>query len=109
MMICDKLFGQNPNLNVSSPLEKFDQPNIESSELLEAYGHHMYQSMIGPNYLTDTIGRQDTSTAKMTISSFRIIHRTRYVEKLKRIYGYLSKKRHSALESDLNILTNLIY
>jgi hypothetical protein len=47
IMNYERMFGQQPKQNVSSPLEKGDHPEIDSSDLLDAKGIQMYQSMIG--------------------------------------------------------------
>ena len=41
------LFGSKPSQSVSSPLEKGDHPELDTSELLDAKGIQMYQSLIG--------------------------------------------------------------
>jgi hypothetical protein len=47
MMNCEQMFGQQPKQNVSSPLEKGDHPETNSSNLLDTKGIQFYQSMIG--------------------------------------------------------------
>ena len=44
-----------------------------------------------------TIGRFDILTAVMTMSSSRAAPRKCHLERLKRIYGYLSKMLHAAI------------
>jgi hypothetical protein len=53
----------------------------------------MYQSMIGALQWMVTIGR----LAVMTMSGFRVAPRTGHLERLKQIYKYLSKMRHSEI------------
>jgi hypothetical protein len=53
--------------------------------------------MIGAIQWMITIGRHDISTAVMTMSGFRVAPRNGHLERVKRIYGYLSKMRHSAI------------
>jgi hypothetical protein len=97
MMNYERMFGQHPKKNISSPLEKGDHPETDSSELLDYKGIQMYQSMIGALQWMVTIGRLDITTAVMTMSGFRVAPRIGHLERLKRIYGYLSKMRHSAI------------
>jgi hypothetical protein len=93
----ERIFGQLPKKHVSSPLEKGDHPEIDTSELLDEKGIQLYQSMIGALQWMVTIGRLDITTAVMTMSGFRIAPRVGHLERLKRIYGYLSKMRHAAI------------
>ena len=87
----ERMFGQQPKQNVSSPLEKRDHPETDTSEFLDAKGIQMYQSMIGALQWMVMIGRFDIITAVMTMSGFRVAPRKGHLERLQRIYGYLSK------------------
>jgi hypothetical protein len=91
------MFGESPKQTVTSPLEKGDNPELDTSELLDFKGIEMYQSMIGALQWVVTIGRLDITTAVMTMSGFRIAPRVGHLERLKRIYSYLSKMRHACL------------
>jgi hypothetical protein len=71
MMSYKRMFGQQPKQNVSSPIEKGDHPETDSTELLDTIGIQMYQSMIGALQWMVTIGRLDITTAVMTMSGFR--------------------------------------
>jgi hypothetical protein len=53
--------------------------------------------MIGALQWAVTIGRFDINTAVMTLSGFRVVPRRGHLERVRRIYGYLSKMRHGAL------------
>jgi hypothetical protein len=53
--------------------------------------------MIGALQCMVTIGRFDILTAAMTMSSFRTVPRVGHLERLKRIYGFLSKISHTVL------------
>jgi hypothetical protein len=64
----ERMFGEAPKQNVTSPLEKGDHPEIDTSELLDAKGIKMYQSMIGALQWAITIGRFDIATAVMIMS-----------------------------------------
>ena len=67
------------------------------SELLGEDGIKIYQSLIGALQWTISLGRIDISTAVMTMSGFRASPRKGHLDQLKRIYGYLSKMRHSTI------------
>ena len=93
----ERLFGQPPKQNVHSPLEKGDHPEIDESELLDLQGIKLYQSLIGALQWAVTIGRFDIMTAVMTLSGFRVAPRQGHLDRVKRVYGYLSKMRHAAI------------
>jgi hypothetical protein len=93
----EQMFGEAPKQIVTSPLEKGDNPDLDTSELLDFKGIEMYQSMIGALQWVVTIGRLDITTAVMTMSGFRMAPRIGHLDRLKRIYGYLSKMRHGCI------------
>jgi hypothetical protein len=99
------MFGQQPQQNVSSPLEKGDLPETDSSDLLDAKGIKMYQSMIGALQWMVTIGQLDTTTAVMTMSRFSVAPRSGHLERVKQIYGYLSR---CVIQQFMSILRNHI-
>ena len=54
----------------SSPLEKGDHPELDTSELLDPTGVQQYQSLIGSLQWAISLGRFDIATAVMTMSGF---------------------------------------
>jgi hypothetical protein len=52
----EKIFGESPRQNVSSPLEKGDHPELDTLELLDTQGIVVYQSLIGALQWAITIG-----------------------------------------------------
>jgi hypothetical protein len=93
----EKIFGESPRQNVSSPLEKGDHPELNTSELLDSQGIAIFQSLIGALQWVITIGRFDVQTAVMTLSGFRVAPRRGHLDQAKRVYGYLAKMRHAAI------------
>ena len=93
----ERLFGCSPSTKVTSPIEKGDHPEIDTSELLDEKGITLYQSMVGSLQWVVSIGRFDISTAVMTLSSFRAAPRQGHLDRVKRIYGYLAKMRHAKI------------
>ena len=91
-----QMFGQKPK-EASSPLEKGDHPELDLSPELDANGIRKYQSMIGSLQWAVSLGRMDITTAVMTMSSFRACPRVGHLERLKRMYGYLSKMKHATI------------
>ena len=68
----ERLFGTKPKDVYTSPLEKGDHPEMDTSELLDSTGIQQYQSMVGAMQWAVSIGRLDITTAMMTLSSFRV-------------------------------------
>jgi hypothetical protein len=93
----EKFFGEKPKQNVTSPLEKGDHPELDTSELLDSQGINMYQSLIGSLQWAVSIGRFDIHTAVMTLSGFRVAPRRGHLDRAKRVCGYLSKMKHAAI------------
>ena len=84
-----KMFGSKPSTKYSSPLEKNDHPELDTSDLLNDAGIVQYQSLIGILQWTITLGRFDLGTAVMTMSGFRVAPRIGHLACLRRICGYL--------------------
>ncbi len=91
-----RLFGKKPK-NASSPLTKGDHPELDTSELLGLEDVKIYQSLIGALQWVIQIGRWDVATATMTMSRFRASPRIGHLDRVKRIYGYVSKMKHAVV------------
>ncbi len=91
-----ELFGQPPR-SYLSPLEKGDHPELDESELLNAKHTQIYQSLIGAAQWIIQLGRFEITTHIMSLSSFRSAPRHGHMRRIKRVFGYLSKFRHSAI------------
>ena len=107
-------FGVKPKLNISSPLEKGDHPELDTSELLDQDGIQKYQSLIGALQWTVSLGRIDVNTAVMTLSSFRVEPRKGHMDRIKRVYSYLAKMKHATIrirteEPDLSGLPDQVF
>ena len=92
-----RMFGQKPKTNVSSPLEKGDHPECDTSDLLGPEGVTQYQSLVGQLQWAISLGRLDIATAVMTMSSFRSAPRIGHLDRAKRICGYLLKMKHACI------------
>ena len=86
-----RLFGEYPRNNVWSPLERGDHPELDLSEELDLDGIKTYQSLLGALQWAITIGRLDIATAVMTLSKFRIAPRKGHLDRVKRIFSYISR------------------
>ena len=69
--ICDsfeRLFGNPPRQSVTSPIEKNDHSELDTSDFLDAEWTQKYQSLIGALQWVVSIGRFDIQTSVMTLS-----------------------------------------
>jgi Reverse transcriptase (RNA-dependent DNA polymerase) len=92
----ERMFGMKPK-EYTSPLDKGDHPEVDTSNELDLDGIKLYQSMIGCLQWAISLGRFDIHTATMTMSRFRMAPRKGHLERLKRIYGYLKKFKSAAI------------
>ena len=90
MSTYERLFGTKPK-QATSPLTKGDHPELDTTALLDDDDAAIYQSLIGAMQWVIQLGRFDIATAVMTLSRFRVAPRYGHLERVKRIYGYLSK------------------
>ena len=91
-----RLFGTQPK-GYTSPLERGDHPELDTSDELELDGIKKYQSLIGLLQWVVSLGRFDIATAVMTLSSFRTAPREGHMSRIKRIIGYLSKFKDATI------------
>jgi hypothetical protein len=82
---------------VTSPLEKGEFPEVDTSDLLDKKCIQTYQSMIGELQWTVTIGRFDIIMAEMTMSGFWVAPIQGHLQRLMIIYRYISKMRHATI------------
>ena len=97
----EKMFGSKPR-EYTSPLEKGDHPEVDTSDELDEEGIKKYQTMIGCLQWAISLGRFDIQTATMTMSRFRSAPRKGHLDRLKRIYGYLKKFSSAAIRIRIN-------
>ena len=110
----ERIFGEAPKQVVTSPLEKGDHPELDTSDLLGDDGIRNYQSLIGALQWAVSIGRFDVATAVMTMSGYRVAPRQGHLDRVKRICGYLSKMRNAVIrirtdEPDYSDLPDIEY
>ena len=92
-----QIFGEKPRTVYTSPIERGDHPELDSSEELDEDGIRHYQSLIGGAQWVISLGRFDVATSIMTLSSFRAAPRHGHMDRLKRTYGYIARMKHGAI------------
>ena len=90
------MFGEDPK-PYKTPLEKNDHPETDSLDLVGPDLIDKYMSMIGQLQWAVSLGRFDILSHVMSMSRFQLAPRLGHVERVKRIYGYLSKAKHYAI------------
>ena len=90
-------FGQKPTVNVHSPLEKNDHPELNDSESLDRKGIEQHQSLIGQLQWAISIECFDISTAVATMSGFRAAPRRGHLDRVKRICGCLARMKSAVI------------
>ena len=92
-----KMFPNENFLNVKSPLEKNDHPELDYTELCNEELITKYMCMIGQLQWAIMLGRYDILAHFMSMSSFRLAPKIGCLERMKRLYGYLAKTKHFAI------------
>ena len=92
-----KMFPNENYLNVKSPLEKNDHPELDNTKLCNVEQITKYVWMIGQLQCAITLGRYDILAHVMSISRFRLAPKIGHLERMKRLYGYLAKTKHFAI------------
>ena len=85
------MFVTKPKLSFSSPLEKGDHTELDTSECLDLDDIQKHQSMIGTIQWTISLGRLEVNTAEMTLASFRDDPRQGHLDRCKKVVSYLAK------------------
>ncbi len=98
----ERHFGCKPNARPSSPLEKGDHPEMDTSDFCNDEDVSKYQSLIGSLQWLISLGRFDVATAVMSLSSFRAAPRVGHLERAKRICCYAISMKHAALRFRVN-------
>ena len=87
-------FGKKPDMKYRSPLQKRDHPELDMTPFLDEERKMTYQSLIGCEQWKISIGRFDTHIAFMSMLRYCNAPREGYLERVKRIYGYLCRFWH---------------
>ena len=82
---------------VKSTLDKNDHPELDNSDLASDDLITKFMGMVGQLQWAVTLGRYDILGHVMSMSRFRPAPKVGHIERMKRIYGYLSRTKHYAL------------
>jgi hypothetical protein len=96
----ERIFGSKLKTNkITSPLVKGDHSEIDDSAFLEEEGIQKFQSLIGQLRWVISLGKFNIAVfIMMMMSAFRSAPRKGNLDRVKQIYGYLSKMRYSAIQ-----------
>ena len=75
---------------------------MDTSDLLDDDGTQLYQSLIGAMQWAVSLTQLDIATAVMTLSGFRIASWVGHLERVKRVYGYISQFKDAAIHFRTN-------
>ena len=91
------MFPNKKFLNVKSPLEKNDHPEVDNTDLCNEEQITKYMCMIGQLQWAITLGRYDILAHVMSMSRFRLAPKIGHLERMKRLHRYLPKTKHFAI------------
>ena len=77
---------------------KNDHPELDNTELCNKEQITKYMCMIGQLQWAVTLGRSDILAHVMSMSRFSLAPQIGLLERMKRLYGYLSKTKHIAIK-----------
>ena len=92
-----QMFSRETLPQVKSPLDKNDHPELDISDLASYDLITKFMCMVGQLKWAVTLGRYDILAHVMSMSRFRLAPKVGHIERMKRIYGYLSKNKHYTL------------
>ena len=82
-------FGIRPVQKYRSPLQKDDNPKLDSTTFLNEKRKEIYHSLIGYGQWNISTGRFDTQSACMLMPKYCTAPRKEHLERVQRTYGYL--------------------
>ena len=84
----ERMFKEKPRKS-RPPLEGGDHPELDTSELCDDHQTKKFQTLIGQLQWLISLGRFDIAVHVMSLSRFRAQPRKGYLDRAKRIVGYL--------------------
>ena len=92
-----KMFPNENFLNVKSPQEKNDHPELDYTKPCIEEQITKYMCMIGQLQWAIKLGRYDILAHVMSMFRFRLAPKIGHLERINRLYGYLAKTKHFAI------------
>ena len=92
----ESIFGELPK-EYTSPIDKADHPELDTTDELPLEKIRLYQSLIGSFQWAVSLGRYDIFCVTMTMGRFRAAPRVGHLQRLQRICGYLRKYPEGAI------------
>jgi hypothetical protein len=92
----EAIFGHPPK-EYTSPIDKDDHPELDTTDLLPPDDIQHYQSLIGAFQWAIALGRWDIFCVTMTMGRFRVAPRIGHLQRLQRICGFLRKYPDGAI------------
>jgi hypothetical protein len=93
---CESIFGALPK-EYTSPIDKDDHPELDTTEEAGPEDIKSYQSLIGSFQWAISLGRYDIYCATMSMGRFRAAPKVGHLKRLNRICGYLKKYPEGAI------------
>jgi len=88
------MYGVKPKQTVTSPLEKWCHPEVDTSEILCINDVKKHQYLIGSLQWVVSLGRLEVATTVMTMSKFRVEPKQGHLDYVRWIVAYISKMKH---------------
>jgi hypothetical protein len=92
----EAIFGHPPK-EYTSPIDKDDHPELDTTDLLPPDNIQHYQSLIGAFQWAISLGRWDIFCVTMTMVRFRVAPRIGHLQRLQCICGFLRKYPEGAI------------
>jgi hypothetical protein len=104
----ESIFGEQPK-EYTSPLDRNDHPELDTSVELPELDIKRFQSLIGALQWAISLCRFDIQCAVMTLGRFRAAPRIGHMMRVQRICGYLRKKPDAAIRFRIGIPDTTIH
>jgi hypothetical protein len=98
----EAIFG-NPPKKYTSPINKADHPELDTTAFCSPDDTQHYQSLIGAFQWAIALGRWDIFCATMTMGRFHVAPHIGHLQRLQRICGFLRKYPEGAIRFRTNI------
>ena len=93
---CKRLLNEEPPKAHKTPLDKNDHPELDTSDILEGDLAAKYLRIVGQLQWLVTLERFDLHVHVATMSRFRAAPRQGHMDRLKRIYAYVTRTKDYA-------------